>query len=240
MSTVHISDTIPAYTLGILEDAEQEEVRRHLSGCAACQEEVRAYQQVLEQLPMAVPQRNPPLYLRAAILQRAAAAAPAPRRAARPAWLAWLSHPLSPAAGWLALILIVVLAGISLSQWQQLQIPAAAVTPTQASDFRLVHMSSPPNGQATGLLVISDEGTFGTLVVDGLEPLGPAQQYQLWLVKDGQRSNGGVFSVQDDGYGVLKIDSPLPLIQYQTFGVTIEPFGGSPGPTGKKVLGGSL
>ena len=60
------------------------------------------------------------------------------------------------------------------------------------------------------------------------------------LVKDGKRSSGGVFSVQDNGYGVLKIDSPLPLIEYQTFGVTIEPFGGSPGPTGKKVLGGSL
>jgi len=240
MSTMHVSDSIPAYTLGILDDAEQDVVRRHLSGCAVCQEELRAYQQVLEQLPMAVPQRNPPLYLRAAILQRAAAAAPAPRRAARPAWLAWLTHPLSPAVGWLALVLIVVLAGISLSQWQQLQIPAAPVTPTMASNFRLVRMTPPQSGDASGLLVISDEGTFGTLVVDGLEPLGPAQQYQLWLIKDGKRSNGGVFSVQDDGYGVLKINSPLLLIQYQTFGVTIEPFGGSPGPTGKKVLGGGL
>ncbi|RJQ80137.1 MAG: anti-sigma factor [Desulfobacteraceae bacterium] len=32
--------------------------------------------------------------------------------------------------------------------------------------------------------------------------------------------------------------SPRPLNSYRTFGITIEPRGGSPGPTGSKVLGG--
>jgi anti-sigma-K factor RskA len=30
-----------------------------------------------------------------------------------------------------------------------------------------------------------------------------------------------------------------PLVDYQQFGVTVEPLGGSPAPTGNKVLGGS-
>lgn len=231
MSTLHVSESIPAYALGILEEAELAAFRGHLNGCAACQEELRAYQQVVEELPAAVALRTPPQRLRAAILQRAAGPV---ARAARPGWLAWLSQPLRPALGWLALLLIVALGGVSLSLWQQTQRPAAT-----AGEFRLVHMLPPQSGHATGLLVISEEGTFGTLVVDGLEPLGSTHQYQLWLIKDGKRTSGGVFSVQDDGYGVLKIDSPLPLIEYQSFGVTIEPFGGSPGPTGSKVLGGS-
>jgi len=93
---------------------------------------------------------------------------------------------------------------------------------------------------ATGNLVISADGEHGTLVVDGLPPLGPALQYQLWLIKDEQRTNGGVFSVDDAGYGALWIYAPAPLSSYPAFGVTVEPAGGSPGPTGEKVLGGSL
>jgi anti-sigma-K factor RskA len=240
MSTMHVNDSIPAYALGILEDAEQAAVRRHLSGCAACQEELRAYQQVVEQLPAAVPQRTPPLYLRAAILQRAAAAAPQPEHAPRPAWLAWITRPFSPAVGWLALAIIVGLVWINLSLWQQTQHPAAPIPTLAATDFHTVHLTPPQSSGATGLLVISDDGDFGTLVVDGLELLGKEQQYQLWLIKDGQRTSGGVFSVGENGYGMLEVKSPLPLIQYQSFGITVEPFGGSPGPTGKKVLGGSL
>jgi anti-sigma-K factor RskA len=70
--------------------------------------------------------------------------------------------------------------------------------------------------------------------VDHLEPLGPDQQYQLWLIKDG-RISGGVFDVGDDGYGSLTVRAPDPLDSY-TFGVTVEPAGGSPGPTGPRVL----
>jgi anti-sigma-K factor RskA len=103
-------------------------------------------------------------------------------------------------------------------------------------------MTSPDanNKIATGILVINQEGTLGTLVVNGLTKLDPSQQYQIWLIKDGIRTSGGVFSVFGSGYGYLYIRSPEPLGSYTSFGVTIEPKGGSPGPTGDKVLGGNL
>ncbi len=90
------------------------------------------------------------------------------------------------------------------------------------------------------MLVISRDGDHGTLVVDGLSALDPAQQYQLWLIRNGKRTSGGVFSVDQQGYGSLWVKSQAPLISYTSFGITIEPAGGSPGPTGKKVLGGDL
>jgi anti-sigma-K factor RskA len=31
-----------------------------------------------------------------------------------------------------------------------------------------------------------------------------------------------------------------PLLKFQAFGITVEPTGGSPGPTGEKVMGGEL
>jgi anti-sigma-K factor RskA len=88
--------------------------------------------------------------------------------------------------------------------------------------------------------VVSLDGEHGTLVVDGLAALGEEQQYQLWLIQDGQRTSGGVFSVSEEGYGSLWISSPEPLSSYSTFGITIEPAGGSPGPSGDKVLGNAL
>lgn len=240
MSTTHVSDSIPAYALDILETSEKAVIQKHLSGCAECQAELLAYQRVVAHLPEAVPQCTPPLRLRAAILQQAAAStAQTGQRPVLGSWLAWLKRPFNPVVGWLALVVIVALVGINLSLWQQTQHPASQA-PNMAGEFRLVRLASPQDEHASGLLVISDEGTFGTLVVDGLEPLDKTKQYQLWLIKDGQRTSGGVFSVLDNGYAALEIDSPLPLIQYQSFGITIEPFGGSPGPTGTKVLGGGL
>ena len=94
--------------------------------------------------------------------------------------------------------------------------------------------------QAVGMLVVSRDGEHGTLIVDGLPVLDELSQYQLWLIRDGQRSNGGIFSVDEEGYGSLWISSPDPLLSYSSFGITVEPAGGSPGPTGDKVLGGEL
>ncbi len=51
------------------------------------------------------------------------------------------------------------------------------------------------------------------------------------------RTDAGVFSVNEEGYGKLHIDLPKGLSAYTGFGITIEPAGGSPAPTGEKVLG---
>jgi hypothetical protein len=42
-------------------------------------------------------------------------------------------------------------------------------------------------------------------VVDHLGALSPEQQYQLWLIQDGKRTSGGVFSVSSEGYASLVI-----------------------------------
>ena len=93
---------------------------------------------------------------------------------------------------------------------------------------------------ATGLLIISRDGEHGALVVDGLPDLSEAQEYQLWLIRDGQRTSGGTFFLNKTGYGILWVRSPEPLDSFSGFGITIEPEGGSPDPTGDKVLGGGL
>jgi anti-sigma-K factor RskA len=60
------------------------------------------------------------------------------------------------------------------------------------------------------------------------------------LIKDGKRTSGGIFTVRANGYGSLLIKAGNSLLGYTAFGITIEPAGGSPEPTGAKVLGGNL
>jgi anti-sigma-K factor RskA len=111
----------------------------------------------------------------------------------------------------------------------------------QPTQMQFVHMNGTQAAPAAqGVIVISADGDHGTLVVDNLPSLQAGKQYQLWLIDDGKRTDGGVFSVDKDGYGSLWVSSPRPLVSYASFGVTIEPQGGSPGPTGQKVLGGGL
>lgn len=89
---------------------------------------------------------------------------------------------------------------------------------------------------ASGTLTITAEGGEGVLVVNDLarQPLGKA--YQLWLIHDGERDSGGLFTVDAQGRAVMHVEGPARLDSYQEFGVTLEPEGGSPGPTSPPSL----
>jgi anti-sigma-K factor RskA len=145
--------------------------------------------------------------------------------------------PIRPVWALIGLFLILVFLFSSLWLWQevsQLEAPAPEIMQT----IPLKGTEVAP--AASGLIVISLNGEHGTLVVDRLPSIDAAQQYQLWLVQDGQRDSGAVFSINKDGYGSVWVSSPQALSSYSTFEVTIEPTGGSPSLTGAKVLSGAL
>jgi len=144
---------------------------------------------------------------------------------------------LAPAWALASLVVILFLGASNVLLWQQMRDLRAS----QPAPLKVVTLTgSQVAPTASGLIVISRDGRYGTLVVDELPALDEARQYQLWLIQDGQRTSGAVFSVSPDGYGSVWVSSPQPLIDYSSFGITIEPKGGSPGPTGDKVLGGDL
>ncbi len=235
----HVAELLPAYALDILDESEARTVSSHLAGCSGCHAELRAYRRVVEEIPLAIAQVDPPANLRGKILQQATSLKkPA---AAQPSknWWQELKTRLSPAApvwGMVSLVLIILLGASNLFLWQRLN--QVETVDNRLATVPLAGTDLTPG--ATGMLVISADGEHGTLVVDGLPVLDASQQYQLWLIKDGHRTSGGVFSVDEEGYGSLWISSAEPLASYQGVGITIEPGGGSPAPTGERVLGGEL
>jgi len=237
----HVVDLIPAYALDSLDEDEFVQVSEHLAACVECQADLRSYQSMADQLALAVPDAAPSPNLKHKLMQRALPARPTLSSQPSISWWERLSvfvQRTSPVWGLASLLLIAVLAASNLWLWGQFSRPAGVTEPGVLDTITLTGTQAAP--QATALLVISVDGEHGTLVVDGLALLDKEQQYQLWLIRDGQRTSGGVFSVSEEGYGSLWISSPEPLSSYSALGITIEPAGGSPGPTGDKVLGGTL
>lgn len=64
--------------------------------------------------------------------------------------------------------------------------------------------------------------------------------YQLWLIKDGKRSSGGLFTVNQHGTGTLIIQLSQEMDEYDTLGITAEPEGGSQEPTSPPVVRGPI
>lgn len=235
----HVVELLPAYALGILEESEAKMVSDHLATCDSCRADLRAYGQVVDGLPLAMVRVDPPASLKDKILQQATSTKlPAPAQPSRNWWQELNARlaSVAPVWGMVSLILIVVLGASNLFLWQRLN----QVEDNQNRLATVSLMGTDLAPGATGMLVISADGEHGTLVVDGLPVLDASQQYQLWLIRDGRRTSGGVFSVDDEGYGSVWISSPDPLASYQAVGITKEPNGGSPAPTGERVLGGEL
>ena len=235
----HVLELLPAYAIGSLDSEEAHRVEEHLLSCWICRNESNAFQAVVGQLSFSAPVAVPSADLRERLMQRIHAALPkeqehAPQKS--PARSFW--ERLLPAWGLASLFLIVALAGSSVVLWQRVSHLEFMTAP---GGMRAVPLTAPDeSSSATGFVLISPDGDAGALAVDGLPPLGESQQYQVWLTRDGQRTSGAVFSTDEHSYGGTRIRVPGSLLDYSSVGITIEPAGGSPQPTGRQVLRGTL
>jgi anti-sigma-K factor RskA len=256
-----MADLIPAYTLDALSQAEKTRVEQHLAGCADCRALLGEYRAVGETLLYAAPPVEAPARLEADLLRRLNPAAP-PRARQRStpslrAWLAGLVKPPARLAFALAAASIVALAALVITNlyWAttvnrlqtQQDVLARQINGQQAAMSLLAEggrgvalkgVALAP--EALGTLVLASDKTDAVLVVDGLPPLPEGKVYQLWLIHDGARDSGGLFSVDGDGRGTLIVRAPRLMGNYQAVGVTVEPMEGSPAPTSPQMIGGKL
>lgn len=227
----HPTESLPAYSLGCLERDDAEQVKTHLLHCVTCQSELKVFEEVSALLGYTASQIVPRKTLKKKLLALVGS---------RKSYL-WFETlfdrwpRLVPAISLAAIVLVVVLGSTSAMFWLQKsdtkQLEKLAGKP-------LVFMQGTESmPTAAGRLIAERMASTGLLLVTALRPLGESLQYQLWLIRDGQRTSGAVFSVDEHGMAAILVSSTQPLGSYDGFGITIEPYGGSPGPTGKKVLG---
>ena len=253
MNDEHVDDLIDLYALGALEPGEQRVVDSHIQECARCRALVDERRRLVALLAWTPEQRAPRPGLEQNIRRRiedlqrqGRRELPPPRRwLSLGSWWPGSSRWVGLAAAALALLL---LAGWNVRLQRQLTTLSAQVARQQelvdilhAPDVRLITMAPQPAApQARGTLIINPDSTDAYLVAAGLPRLPDDRVYQLWLSAGEERTNAGLFRGDEQGEATLRIRSPEPLAQYSGCGITVEPAGGSPRPTGDRVLRSDL
>ncbi|MBK8903007.1 MAG: anti-sigma factor [Anaerolineaceae bacterium] len=244
----HITDQLAAYALNILDADEAAEAAAHLESCPVCQQELQTYQELVGLMATAVPSVAPPLTLKQRLMhdirQEKQVETVVPLQSPKP-----IVPPTSAPAKtrwWVTLrdwfqqrpilqpVLLLLVALLLVSNFQLRQRLAEADHPAGFGTVTLTSIAA--NDPGTGILIISADGMHGTLVVQELPVLPETQTYQLWLIKDGHPTSGGMFNVGEDGYHAIWVGSDDPLASYEDFALTIEPAEGSAYPTGSPVL----
>ena len=245
-------ELVPAYALNALDPAERKRIEQHLRDCPELRDEIAAYQSVSTQLAYAPTQTEPRPALKYRVLDKIS---PQTKREFTPfGWLGSLVR--SPAFAAIALIAAIGLGLWNIAVQSQLmqQVAQDQKLLTQLARERdLVSVMAYGQGQprelqgteiasrASGRLYgKADQSTF-VLAVHNLPKLEPGKVYQVWLVSaSGDRTSGGTFALDESAYGWIVVKPPKPLSEYRSIGITVEPEGGSPGPTTPRVMGTSL
>jgi anti-sigma-K factor RskA len=254
----------PAYALGALDDGERATFEAHLATCEACAAEVRAHGEVASLLPYALMAQEPPAGLRARVL----AAAAAPRAAiTRPAEVVPIGQAPSvrpPAArgarawpGWLAAAAALLLAAGLGTQLRDERAARASVegrlaqeratraereallASVLAPEVRTARLTATGQGPEVRLIWNQREGVV-IVTAQALSPAPAGRTYQLWgIPTGGQPQSLGLFDADSAGNARAVLRVP-PNAAMDVAAITVEPSGGSPGPTTTPVMAGQI
>ena len=242
---------LAAHALGEAEDDPA--ARAHLAACPRCQGDLAEYRRVAGALCFAAPAATPAPELRDRIVDAVAresgevpvvARPRSPRSAARRRW-APLTRPAWAAFAFAALAVALLAWNIALQR--QVSAQASEIAFHRQSWKTMVALLNDSSVKwyalagsgASGHVWATPAGQDVCFVAQGLPAQAEGQVLQIWLVNGNQLASGGTFVSRDGGAWVLfKTDEPLS--GYQSAFVTVEPAGGSPAPTGPRVMNGSL
>lgn len=254
-----LEELYPAFALDAVEDKDKKRIEEHLATCHTCSEIVAGYCSVADLLPYASPMVEPPADLKYRVLQAALPRA----RVKQPRASVWQSLVTgfgnllrSPAFAAITLLLVIGLGIWNVSLQNQIaqqlasnQQMSSDMTRERAMMSTIAYADTQPKRleatsvapQAIGRLFAAPELNALALIVYDMPALDSNRVYQIWLIDpNGDRTSGGTFTVDAQGRSWVYIRSPKPLSNFQGIGITIEPTGGSPKPTGPKMMGTSL
>jgi anti-sigma-K factor RskA len=246
-----------SYVLDALSEPERESFERQLQHCPLCEDEVRGLRETAARLGLAKT-LDPPPQMRTRVLAAAYRTRQLPppvgerigleRRRARVAWLSAMRprgarrhaqhRPrVARLAAALAAASLVVVAALgithTLTRHQSGGAPTASGAISRvvtAPDARTETMRTSAGGTVT--VVVSAGQQAAVVSATGMRSLPSAETYQLWVIgPDGARS-AGLLS------GTGRADPVLAsgVVPGDRIGITVEPAGGTSGPTTTPVI----
>ena len=221
--TAELHTLTGAYALDAVSDVDRAEFERHLGECSACRQEVEELRATGARLGVAAEVAAPP-ELKLVVLADVARTRQLPPRVP-------VVRKLSRAKTWqlrvalfgaaAAAVVAVVVAGV-----QTTTVPQQKADPVLAAPDATAIQSS---GQGSATLVVSRSRNQAVLLASGLPALDAAHVYQVWLIGKGGAHSAGLMQPESPDR-MRPMATALPA-GVDRIGITVEPAGGSPGPT---------
>ncbi len=227
-----------ALSVGSIDSRDHAALQQHLAGCADCRRLAGEYLEAAARLPLALEPLQPSPELRGRLMRAVYAEAAQPAAAAPRSWLRRMWSALPTGRGFTVAAAVAAVAVIALSSWMVLHRQGGA--PASVS---VALVSTPAAPHAHGQLVYTPGASLAVLTVTGLA--GPASLaggssvYEVWLIRsDGGAVAAAYLSHEPDGTWSAALHGDMGA--YASVAATVEPQGGSPAPTGAKVVEGHL
>ena len=229
-----IKSLIAPYVLGAVTTEEEREVRSHVMGCEECMREAEGLYGPAAALALAVEEAPVPRGFADSVVARVQSERPerqeSPARA--DGWFRWRKLVAGVAAA--SVVATIVLASAFLAQRAEVRRYEEAVSPlVQGEGLRLAGARIAGTADAAAVVVPTADGA--TLFATGLAEAPDRHTYQLWLMEcEGsdihtcEPSSAGTFDVAG---GIAVLQTAASLEGYDRAAVTVEPDGGSEGPT---------
>ncbi|MBY0084098.1 anti-sigma factor [Brevibacillus brevis] len=235
-----VCDHLISYIANELKESEHMAFAEHVKNCAECKKEYQELSQAWHALPFDYTEIEVPESLKGEVLGFVFE----PKRSGTETFMAKMSKlammlksQFTPVSTSMVTVLLLAFIGLGIANIQvenrhEENVPIEIVT---AIPLKAANQSHP---ETNGIAYIVQQGSEKNLVVQVHELPGVegSQVYQVWLLKNSKRENGGIFRPDENGFGLLTYQ----LAEGQTFdqiGITVEPDANSRQPRGKKIAG---
>ncbi len=236
----NVHDLAAAYALDALDSRESATFEDHLDGCDPCVEELRGMHETVAALASSVAE-TPPASLRAEVLKQVSRV-PQVEHAPEPQVIDLAEARLrrrgvNRVLAGVAAAAVIVAGALGVSTYQateratDAQVAADQITALLGDPDATVERTDVTGG-GTGTLVVSPNLERAAFLAASLPATGPDETYQLWAIDDQGATSVGLLQ-PDSGRATALVELPAGTT---TFGMSIEPEGGSQAPTTDPVL----
>jgi anti-sigma factor RsiW len=257
MQTEHITESVEAYALGALDEAERAHVERHIKDCPACRRRLNKAEETAHMLAFVPQPVEPPIRCKRKVLARveqdALLSKPIRGSRFRPSLPVW--------SGLAAMLLVMVLgAGWTIRLQREVERLRAENTQQQAEmnqmrtsvaqfnmmdsilanaeAMRELHGEGPAES-AVARTYMKPGDNRAVLEVHNLPPLPEGKVYQVWVARPNLQEPLTAFRVAGS-FERYMIEPPEPMDTYNWIMVTVEDAGNSSQPSETIVLAGDL
>lgn len=253
-----IEELLPFYVLDALTDEERQLVESYLAEHPEARTQVQELRPGVSALPYAVSAAEPPRQVKESLMRRVNSDAEARSGVPVESQVSRRGLRFESIFRWLALgaATLAIIWAIALNaqvaqlrneisalndrlaaQAQSLEQIITNLPQTNPSDVITVSLKGTDvQPEAHGQLIADPNENSAVLVITGLPQLEPGRTYQVWLIDGGAPVSAGLLTVDEYGQSVLILTSEEDIGSFDSLGISIEPEGGSPQPTGEIVV----